>query len=194
LRQNGICEVVICAGYLGQLIADFVGDGSKFGLSVRFSYDGAKPLGTGGAIKRALPLLGDAFWVMYGDAYLNVVFRQVADFFLSRDKLGLMTVYKNNNQWDTSNVVFLNDLVVKYDKQRVTADMQYIDYGVALLSRACFDDFAKDTFFDLAEVYQRLVNKKEMLGYEVKERFYEIGSLRGLAETRKYLSSLSVAH
>jgi NDP-sugar pyrophosphorylase family protein len=106
LRQNGICEVVICAGYLGQLIADFVGDGSKFGLSVRFSYDGAKPLGTGGAIKRALPLLGDAFWVMYGDAYLNVVFRQVADFFLSRDKLGLMTVYKNNNQWDTSNVVF----------------------------------------------------------------------------------------
>ena len=194
LKKNGITKVVICSGYLSEQIEDFIGDGKQFGLSVNFSADGEKPLGTGGAIKKALPLLKDTFFVMYGDTYLTIDFRSISDFFLSQNKKGLMTVLRNKDQWGKSNIVLRNDKIIKYDKKEKTMDMEYIDYGLSILTKSAFDETYNKEVFDLAELYKSLIEKKQMLGYEVKDRFYEIGSSEGLAETEKYLLSLSKAN
>jgi NDP-sugar pyrophosphorylase family protein len=191
LKKSGITEVVICSGYLSEQIEDFIGDGKQFGLSINFSTDGEKPLGTGGAIKKALPLLGDAFFVMNGDSYLTVDFKSISDFFLSQRKKGLMTVLRNKDQWDKSNIIFKNGKIIKYDKKEKTPGMEYIDYGLSMLRESAFDEIGTEEVFDLTQVYQSLIEKGQMIGYEVKNRFYEIGSAQGLAETEEYLLSSS---
>jgi NDP-sugar pyrophosphorylase family protein len=191
LKKNGITKVVICSGYLSEQIEDFIGDGKQFGLSINFSADGEKPLGTGGAIKKALPLLGNTFFVMYGDTYLTIDFKLISDFFLSQNKKGLMTVLRNKDQWGKSNIVLKNGKIIKYDKKEKTMDMEYIDYGLSMLRKSAFDEIGDEEVFDLAKVYKYLIEMGQMIGYEVKNRFYEIGSAQGLAETEKYISSLS---
>jgi NDP-sugar pyrophosphorylase family protein len=188
LRRGGIRRVVLCVGHLGDHVEAYVGDGAAHGLEVRYSHDGPRLLGTGGALRRAAPLLGDPFWVMYGDAYTELDHAAVLADFMNRDVLGLMTVMKNENRWDRSNVLFQDGVLARYDKARPTVDMAHIDYGVSLLRRAALDRVPQDQPFDLAELYQALVSEGLMAGYEVGQRFYEIGSPAGLAETRRTLA------
>src|ERR1035438_8091503 len=132
LHARGIRRAVLCIGYLGEMIQREFGDGSAFGVRLDYSFDGPKPLGTGGAIKRALPLLGDEFFVLYGDSYLPVEYRPIAEFFRHSGKLGLMTVYRNEGRYDTSNVVFRDGEIAVYDKKNRPPEMRHIDYGLSL--------------------------------------------------------------
>jgi len=175
------------------MLRDYVGDGQAFGLSVDYSFDGAVPLGTGGALKRALPLLGDSFLVLYGDSYLDIAFAPVAERFLASGKLGLMTVFCNENRWDGSNVEFDGQTIRRYDKRHPTPSMHHIDYGLGGLTRTAFAPFADDQAFDLAELYAGLADRGALAGFEVHRRFYEIGSKAGLAETERYLSEGNTA-
>jgi NDP-sugar pyrophosphorylase family protein len=187
LRKNGVREVVICAGYLGRQIKAFVGDGSAWGLCVRYSFDGKKLRGTGGALKKAFPLLPDTFFVMYGDSYLTVNLRNVAAYFHRRRKDALMTVYRNNNAYDASNIVFRGGSIRVYDKVRRDPAMRHIDYGLSIVTKKAFALMGRRTVFDLADLYQLLVRDNRMLGFAVRRRFYEIGSFAGLAAARKEL-------
>jgi len=187
LRKNGIKKIVICSGRLSKQIEDFVSDGSEFGLSVTFSVDGEKLLGTGGAVKKALPLLEEEFFVMYGDSYLTVHFNDVYDYFRAYSGMGLMTVFKNRNTRGNSNIVFKGGKIITYDKKNKMEEMDYIDYGLGILKKTAFDAMAAKEIFDLSELYQDIISKKQMSAYEVSERFYEIGSLSGLAETERYI-------
>ncbi|MFC1708951.1 sugar phosphate nucleotidyltransferase [Candidatus Omnitrophota bacterium] len=191
IRRNGISEIVICSGYLSKQIEAFLGDGRKFDLSVKYSSDGENPLGTGGAVKKAIPLLGDVFFVMYGDSYLDMDFREVNNYFMRHNEKGLMTVLKNRDEWDKSNVVFENSKIVTHDKDGKTKGMEYIDYGLSMLRKSAFNEIRNKEVFDLGELYANLIRKEDILGYEVKKRFYEIGSAQGLAETEEYLLGLS---
>jgi NDP-sugar pyrophosphorylase family protein len=182
LRDQGICHVVLCVGHLGEQIRDFVQDGAAFGLSVQYSFDGPVLRGTGGAIRQALPLLGDHFFVMYGDSYLPTSFARVYEQFAANGSLGLMTVFRNENRWDKSNVEFSEGRIIRYDKSNPDSTMDYIDYGLGILSGLAFDGREKEDRFDLARVYESLVACGQLLGYEAKERFFEIGSYEGLAE------------
>jgi len=188
-KSNGVKHVVICAGYLGDQLAAYVGDGRRFGLDVQFSFDGEKLLGTAGAIKKALPLLGESFAVIYGDSYLPVGLKLIAEKFFSSGKKGLMTIFKNNDNWDTSNVVCNNGQIVKYDKKNKSKDMSYIDYGLSFFKKEVFDSLPDGQVVDLADVCTQLAASGELAGYEAKERFYEIGSFKGLEETKKYLAN-----
>jgi NDP-sugar pyrophosphorylase family protein len=183
LAGQGIHEVVMCVGYLGEQLQDFVGDGSAFDCHVEYSFDGEKLKGTGGAIKKALPLLGDHFLVMYGDSYLPTLFAPVYDSFVESGMQGLMTVFKNRDLWDRSNVEFRDGRIVRYDKRNPTQEMDYIDYGFGILKAEVFAAWESEEAFDLALVYESLVAKGQLAGYEVKERFFEIGSHEGLDET-----------
>jgi N-acetyl-alpha-D-muramate 1-phosphate uridylyltransferase len=191
LVGQGITEIVICSGYLGEQIQQFLGDGKQFGCHVQYSFDGEKLLGTGGAIQKALPLLGDEFLVMYGDSYLSAPIQPIWNAFLHSGKPALMTVFWNGNQWDKSNIEFCNSSIVNYDKAAPTAAMEYIDYGLGCVRAEVFDAWPKDIAFDLAAVYQDLVKKQQLAGFEVKERFYEIGSPAGLAETDALLRQIA---
>ena len=189
LRSQGVGWVVVCAGYIGELIKDFVGDGSAFGLDVVFEFDGPRLLGTAGALRKALPLLGEAFFVLYGDSYLPCDYAAVQDAFERSGKSALMTVYRNENSWDRSNVVFLDGAIHVYDKSQQTPAMHHIDYGLGVLSERAFASVSADEPYDLARLYQDLLRRDDLAACEVGERFYEIGSFEGLEELRSLLST-----
>jgi histidinol-phosphate phosphatase family protein len=186
VQRNEIRRVVICSGHLGDQIEAYVGDGSRFGLDVQYSREGDRLLGTAGALKQATPLLGDLFWVMYGDTYLDVSFREIFEAFRDSPALGMLTIFRNENQFDQSNVVFKNGRLLAYDKRTRRPEMTYIDYGLALLRSAALVPIQADKPFDLADLYQQLVAQGSMEAFEVYQRFYEIGSPEGLAETRHF--------
>jgi NDP-sugar pyrophosphorylase family protein len=209
LYARGIRRAVLCLGHLGEMIQRDFGDGSAYGVKLDYSFDssrrsdlprrseaetgakadGPKLLGTGGAIKRALPLLGKEFFVLYGDSYLPVEYRPIADFFRRSGKLGCMTVFRNEGRYDTSNVVFRDREIIVYDKKAKSPEMRHIDYGLSLFKASAFDSYSGDQAFDLAEVMGKLVREKQLAGYEVRERFYEIGSPAGLVELENLLKA-----
>lgn len=186
LHAQGIRRVVLCIGYLGEMIQLVVGDGSRFGLDVSYSPDGPVLLGTGGALKQALPLLGEKFFVLYGDSFLPVDFAPIERAFTKSKKTALMTVLKNDDCWDKSNVLFCGGELVEYNKHAPRAEMTFIDYGLGVLASRALETYATGQSFDLAEVYHSLSIKGQLAGYEVHERFYEIGSRSGLKETETY--------
>lgn len=188
LRSHGLNHIVLCVGYLGEMVKAAFGDGSQWGIRLEYSFDGAQLLGTGGALKKALPLLGDEFFVLYGDSYLGCSYNAVEQAFRQSRKAGLMTVLRNENHWDRSNVIFRDGQIVIYDKKQQSTDMHYIDYGLGVLQASALSDYASDQVFDLSDVYQTLIRQGQLAGYEVSQRFYEIGSPQGLEETRQYLS------
>ena len=189
LKTNGISRVVLCVGFLGEMVRDAVKDGRAFGLQVKYSFDGASLLGTAGALKRALPLLGRAFLTLYGDSYLLCDYGAVAQKFEESGKQALMTVFRNEGNWDSSNVEFTDGRIVAYDKKQRTPRMKYIDYGLGAFTARAFDRVPADQAFDLAELYQAILADGELAGMEIQQRFYEIGSPTGLEETARFIAS-----
>jgi NDP-sugar pyrophosphorylase family protein len=190
LKRNGVSTVVFCLGHLEEQVVAALGDGRRWQMTFRYVSDGAKLAGTGGVLRRALPLLGQAFFVMYGDSYLDCDFGAIEASFRASGKLGLMTVYRNDDRWDRSNVEYEDGHILRYDKINRDASMRYIDYGLGVLTPEAFAPWVGGAApFDLAAVYQRLIASGGLAGYEVPHRFYEIGSLAGLEETRELLSA-----
>ena len=157
LHKQGFNDVVLCVGNFGGMIYETVGNGSELGMHIDYSWDGPKPLGTGGALKKALPKLGNPFMAMYGDSYLPSMYQPIVDAFLGGNKLGLTTRYKN------------------------------VDYGIGILTHGVFDLFEDGAAFDLGDVYEFLWGMGALLICDVDQRFYEIGSPEGLEEVRQKL-------
>ena len=188
LHSKGIREVTICLGYLGEMLSDYVGDGSRFGIKVRYSQDGDVLLGTAGAIKKALPLLGENFFILYGDSYLPCDYQATQHYFTHSKKQALMTVFRNQGQWDKSNVVFSEGEILTYDKNKQSPDMHYIDYGLGIFNQQAFQAIPNNEPHDLAVLYQDLLKQNQLAAFEIKERFYETGSFSGIKELELYLT------
>lgn len=189
LRNAGIRHAVLCVGYRGEMIEHEFGDGRRFGIDLSYSFDGPELLGTGGAVKKALPLLGKHFFVLYGDSYLPIDYVAPARAFAASRKLGLMTVFRNEGRWDTSNVWFENGAIKSHNKKQPVEEMKHIDYGLGLLCPEAFGSWPDGKPFDLADVYRELIAANQLAGYEVRQRFYEVGSPEGLAELDALLRS-----
>lgn len=180
-RREGIERVVICAGHRGEQLRAALGDGSGFGLAIDWSFDGERLLGTGGALAQALPLLGPEFLVTYADSWLDIAYAPVVEAFRRDRRPALMTVYRNDGQWDASNVEFRDGEIRRYEKGGKDPAFRHIDYGLAVLRAQAFAGWSGA--FDLAALYADLIRRGLMAGCEVDRRFYEIGSPAGLAET-----------
>jgi NDP-sugar pyrophosphorylase family protein len=189
LARQEIAQVVLCVGFLGEQIEAAVGDGAEFGMQVRYSFDGNVLLGTGGALKHALPMLGEAFFVLYGDSYLDCSFAAVQAAYAASRCAALMTVFHNEDRWDRSNVLWRDGAIVEYNKSAPRADMQHVDYGLSVWSARALAQWHDGAVFDLADAYHELSLRGELGGFEVGERFYEIGSARGVEETERHLSA-----
>jgi D-sedoheptulose 7-phosphate isomerase len=187
LAGQGIRRVVFCIGYRGQQIVEAVGDGRRFGVQAEYVYDGPALLGTGGALVNALPLLGEAFFVLYGDSYLVCDYHAVAATFQATKCSALMTVLRNEERWDTSNVEYDGGNIIIYSKTNKTPRMRHIDYGLGVFSRAVFADKPPGVAFDLADIYGSLAKHGMLAAYEVHQRFYEVGSLSGIEDLAEYL-------
>ena len=191
LKSQGIKNVVLCVGHLGEMIEHTVGDGHNFNLNIKYSYDGDKQLGTGGSIKKALHLLDSSFFVLYGDSLLPTNFEKVQQAYDAK-KLGLMTIIKNDNAWDVSNVLYNDGKLIEYNKLNPKPNMKYIDYGLSILNKNAFDYFLNQQVFDLSDLFVLLSSKGELSAFEVYDRFYEIGSKKGIQETEDYLNNFKL--
>lgn len=189
LKKHSIKDIVLCVGHLSDQIYNYFGNGKKFGVNIKYSYDGDKPLGPIGALKNAESLLEDIFFIMYGDSYLTLNYQKVHTYFLQHNKLGLMVVYKNIDKYDKSNLIIKNTMIVAYGEKERTPDMIYIDYGTSILRKKSLDLIPKNTFYTTGQFFSDLISKKELLGLESKERFYHIGNPDALEEFRNFIKS-----
>ena len=187
LAAEGVTRVVLLLGHGAEAIAVHVGDGATYGLHLEIVPDGEVLLGTGGAVRRGLPDLGEVFWVTYGDTYLTVPMAEVEEVFRRSGRQGLMTVFRNCDAWDSSNVALREGLVAEYRKGAAPGTYEYIDYGMSILTAGAFAPFPPGTPFDLARVLQSLIAAGELAAFEVEERFYEIGSEAGYQATEACL-------
>jgi len=190
LEKKGFKNIHFCLGFLGEQVENSVKESEYFKrINISFSYDGNTLLGTGGTIRKIINQLPEYFFVTYGDSYLDIDFYDIQEIFeLKKQRFtSLMTVYENSNLFDKSNVVFENGSIELYSKSKKDSKMAYIDYGVGILSNKSMDFYDKNIIFDLGELYENLSLKKELYGYEVFQRFYEIGSLQGIEDLSNYL-------
>lgn len=187
LKRAGITDLVLCVGYLSEKIEEYFGDGRRLGVTIKYSFDGNTPLGTAGALKRAEHLLQNYFFVMYGDSYLFLDFQRAYDQFISTSKQALMVIFKNNNLYDRSNVAVENGLITRYDKKNSSGDLIYIDYGALIFSKNVFNIIPNNQTYSLEKVIQDLIQRRQISAFEAVERFYEIGSHKGMDEFKEYI-------
>ena len=187
LKRSGIERVVYCVGHLGEQIVETVGDGSRFGLSVDYVFDGPVPLGTGGAIRGALPKVGDRFFVLYGDSYLDIDYKAVGNAFVASGKPALMTVFRNEGQWGSSNVEFDGVAIAAYSKTQLRPTMLHIDYGLGAFRAEVFAKVPTEVATDLADLYEDLANQGALAAFEADVRFYEVGSFAGIEALERRL-------
>ena len=189
IKKYSINDIVLCVGHLSEQIKKYFGNGENFGVDIKYSYDGEKPLGPIGALKNAEPLIEDIFFIMYGDSYLNVDFQKMYSYFLKNNNLGLMAVYKNFDKIDKSNLIVKENKIVAYGEKERTKDMVYIDYGTSLLRKKTLNLIPKDTFYTTGDFFSNLISKEVLLAFEVKNRFYHIGNPDALEELRNYIKT-----
>ena len=189
-RKAGIRNIVLCIGHMGDQIERFFGNGMKYGVNIKYSFEN-KPLGTARALKEAEALLDDVFFTMYGDSYLFLDFDHAMSYFKSQNKLALMTVYENHDRYDRSNTAVEGNMVKKYSKTEKTDGMVYIDYGVNIFRKEVLKMIPENQLYTLEELIPNLIDMQELLAFEVKERFYEIGSPEGLNEFERYIAEVT---
>ena len=191
LQEAGFDKFILCVAHKSQEIKNYLKDGSKFGVEIIYSEDGEKLLGTGGAILNASRFVDEKFAVVYGDSYLPIDFKLAENYFLGSNKPAMMTIFKNNNTFDLSNVLYLNHSIIEYKKKLDDNNYKHIDYGLSFFTKAVFEKYPTKTNFDLAEVCENLAENAELAGYEVFKRFYEIGSIQGIQDLETYLKENS---
>jgi NDP-sugar pyrophosphorylase family protein len=191
LARQGVTDVVYSIGYRGDLIRAAVGDGAAFGLRVAYVDEGEALRGTGGALRLCLDAgaLADSFLVLYGDSYLPIALPPVVDAFAAAGRPALMTVLRNQGRWDRSNVIYEAGEVRLYNKRLADSRMQFIDYGLTVLTRPVAARLPAGAVCDLADLYRDLSLAGELAGHEVSTRFYEIGSPEGLRDLEEHLAA-----
>lgn len=191
LMKNGIKEVVLLLGHMGEMVEEVIATSPyKKNISFSFSYDGPELLGTAGSVRNSMRYLNDHFFLLYGDSYLECDYQKAYGKFVNDGKLGLMTVIKNNNQWDKSNVIFKDGEITFYSKKDLRPEMSYIDYGLSIFNRVAFSKFVPGSVkYDLADLFEQLLFSGQLSAFEVSKRFYEIGSFRGIEDFQSFVAS-----
>jgi NDP-sugar pyrophosphorylase family protein len=172
-------------------VKSYAGNGAKFGVQIEYAWDGEEQLGTAGAIRNALAVLPRQFLVLYGDSYLPCDYRQVEHAFFGSGAEALMTIIRNDDRWDRSNVEYTSGAIVKYDKDVRTPQMRHIDYGLGAFNASVFENVPANARVDLTAVYQRLLGANRLAALEMFGRFYETGSWAGIRDFEHYVSTLN---
>lgn len=189
LKRWGFHNFLFLVGYQAKAIEQYYGDGTAQNVSIKYSYDGEQQLGTGGALSNAFPMLEDYFILIYGDSFMDInYFETVYRFLKCKESgyTGLMTIFHNEGKYDKSNVIYKNQHLLLYDKHNMTEEMQYIDYGVLVLSKQDFQGKGMPVKYDIAEKLTLLSQSEKLAAQVVTRRFYEIGNPDSLGEFRVY--------
>jgi len=185
IKKSGIKDIVLCVGHLSEQIENYFKKGEKFDVNIKYSYDKDKPLGPIGALKKAEKILQNNFFIMYGDSYVFVDFKQLSEYFIKQKTDALMVVYKNYDKYDKSNIIVNENMVKQYAGDR-TKYANYIDYGVSVFNKKILEKIPENVFYSTNDLFTNLVKKEKLFAYEVKNRFYHIGTPDALEEFKKF--------
>jgi len=188
LVDQGIKEIILCLGHLGEKIENYIKMYFDLDLEIKFVYDGKYALGTGGSILNAMKYLPNEFFVLYGDSYLNINYRTVYNEYICSDKQALLTIFHNMGNFDSSNVYLKNNDEIIYSKNNKNENMNFIDYGLSLFAKNVFKKYYSHNVFDLSIVLESLSIQKQLAYCKAKNRFYEIGSKNGYNDLKKYIT------
>jgi len=180
LFKLGVTDVTLLVGELGSQIQAHLKDFDL--LNVRIVHDGDTLRGTGGSIRSVIDELPRYFWVTYGDTYVVADLDAAESAFQSRGGR-VMTVWKNSDFLETSNVTISRSQVIRYEKQAQPGSHQWIDFGLIRFDRGDFLGFAADETWDLSEVLIRLIEAGELGAWEVATRFWDVGTPQALTST-----------
>ena len=185
LRRNGVDDIVLCVGHLADQVREHFGDGRALGVRLQYSDEGLKLMGTSGALKKAQPLLAEMFFVLDGDSYLALDYRGIMTGFEGRDKLALMVVYKNHDRYDKSNTAIDGGMVTAYDRGQKIPGLVHIHAGLSVLRREALALIPGDRPSSQDELWSGLIARGQLMAFTASSRFYEVGSVSGLAEFRR---------
>ena len=183
----GISSFIFCLNYKGKEIQEFIESCKFLNINFEFHYDGCKPLGTAGSIIKIIELLPNNFFITYGDTLLNIDFDLLTRKYEQLNTNALMTIYKNFNHLDKSNVKKISKYKIFYEKNNHDNEMNYIDYGLSVVNKKIFKKYDPNTVLDLSKIFFDLSIDNQLCGLEVSERFYEIGSINGIFDTKNFL-------
>jgi len=189
LKHQGIEDIVICIGYLGNLIREHFGNGQKFDISIRYSDEGLEMLGTGGALKAAEPLLDKEFLVINGDSYLVIDTYAVIHSLRSSGKLGTLVAFHSEHSQNLANLIVKDGLVRHYSKNIRLPEMNHIDAGISAFHKRALDHLPEMAKVDMGQLYTKLIDQKELMAYEAEHRFYDIGTLQGLQDFETFVKT-----
>ena len=189
LASRGVRDIVLCLGYLGERVLEYFGDGHRFGVNLTYVWERSQLLGTAGAIRNAEAVLAPEFFVAYGDSYLLLEYRAIMKRFRESDALAMMVVYRNEDRLEPSNVVMRDGHVIAYDKTTRLPGMVHVNQGLSVLRRRSLRLIPPSIPFSQEQLYQMLIRRQQLLAYETNQRFYEIGSFRGLDEFRRLVAA-----
>jgi NDP-sugar pyrophosphorylase family protein len=192
LRHQGITDILLLTGYLGDRIEAHFGDGCRFGVRVRYSRE-RTPQGTGGALRDASGLLAEEFLLIYGDSFLPIDYREVVRR-LADDPaaVGVAVVYDNTESTTVPNNIALEaGYVSRYDKDGPrTPELRYVEAGVLAFRRCVVDFLPGGGPVSLEkEVYPALVSWRLLLGFVTRQRFFDIGTPDRLAVIERVLAA-----
>ena len=182
LKKNNIKDVIVSVGYQGGKIKSYLKKNIDF-INTKIVNDGKRPLGTGGATIKSLRSLKKNFFIIYGDSYLNFNLRKL----VKKNNLATMAIFRNNNKYDNSNIELQKLKKILYFRKIPKKRLFYIDYGASYVSKRIFKGIKKNAKLDLAVLFEKISQKNMLKGFEVKKRFYEIGSYNGIRDIKKYL-------
>jgi NDP-sugar pyrophosphorylase family protein len=186
IKKQKYKKIIISVGHYGNQIINFLKKKKFKDLNITFSKDGQKALGTGGALKKIFKNNKGNFIILYGDSYLPIDLEKVQTKFIHSKKDALLTIYKNQNRFDKSNIKIKNRKIL-YDKHNPDKSMNYIDYGLSVLKSNVIQNYCKKKKFDLSDVFMKLCLDQKIAYYIVKKRFYEIGSYKGINDFKNYI-------
>lgn len=176
LLNQGIMDIVLCVGYLREKIIEHFKDGADFGVNIQYSIEN-KPIGTGGALRNAGSLVEDWFFLLNSDTYLNFDYMKAAEVFLETDKTGLIVVYSNRDKIAANNISLKNNIVLNYDKNTESPEMNGVDAGVSIYRKNVLKYIPpKYPVSFETEIVPLLIAEGQLLGWLIDERFYDIGT------------------
>ena len=183
LKSQNISNVLILTGYMGEQIEEYFGDGSRLGISIRYSRE-SQPLGTAGALRKASQMLASTFILLYGDSYLPIKYGDALERLYSSGTQGVMVVY-DNRQGDSS--VKGN---VDTDKEGYVSQYEkdYVEAGVLAFQRSWILAIPANTMVSLEkEIFPALIARRQLVALLTGQRFFDIGTPERLKAIEEFL-------
>lgn len=193
LKENGIKEVLILTGYLADKIEKYFGDGSNFGISIKYSYtpflnERGKENESGIRLKNAQNLLDDLFLLLYCDNFWPLNLRQLTNFFKTHPSDALVTVYSNLDN-STKNNMLIDDkgYVIKYDKKRQEKNLNGVDIGFFIINKMILRFLPKSNSQFEKVILPKLIQTRRLSAYSTQHKYYSISDLQRVKLLERYL-------